>query len=222
MSKRKFAEPCAYCGKGNPGTRDHIPPQNLFAPPRPSDLITVPCCEACRRGWSNDDEYFRLAIVSAAAFQGSDAADRANEAVLRSLTKPSKAGFSRFVRASLVHVDVRSEVGIFLGKAPALKLNKRRFDRVAERIIRGLFWHEKRHPVPDQYIVLNRQSNFEPAVKALGAGASLFVEPRHIAGGAFAYTYASSAEDPSSSAWLSMIYGVIPFVGYTVKPKHLR
>jgi len=38
---------CVYCGKKLPLTKDHIPPKNLYSKPRPSNLITVPCCEKC-------------------------------------------------------------------------------------------------------------------------------------------------------------------------------
>ena len=37
-------------------------PENLFPSPRPSDLITVPCCRACNNQAHEDDEYLRLAV----------------------------------------------------------------------------------------------------------------------------------------------------------------
>jgi hypothetical protein len=179
--------------------------------------VTVPCCETCREGWSKDDEYFRLVVVSVSAFQGSEVADRANKAVLRSLHTKKRPGFTRLVNESLIHVDVQSEQGIYLGKSPAMKINKRRFDRVADRIIRGLYWHELRTRVPAGYDVMNRQSHFEPVLEQLGTGVAHFVEPRQIADGAFMYTIATVPEDPASSVWLSLLYGTIPFVGFTRK-----
>jgi hypothetical protein len=59
-SQPKKSGQCAYCGKKQPVTDDHIPPKNLFPKPRGSNLITVPCCEFCRKGWSENDEYFIL------------------------------------------------------------------------------------------------------------------------------------------------------------------
>lgn len=59
---------CYLCGKKASETpegkltRDHLPPRNLFPEPRPSDLITVPCCKQCNHNAHNDDEYLRLAV----------------------------------------------------------------------------------------------------------------------------------------------------------------
>jgi hypothetical protein len=60
---------CYLCGKKASETperkltRDHLPPKNLFLPPRPADLITVPCCYACNHQAHEDDEYLRLAVT---------------------------------------------------------------------------------------------------------------------------------------------------------------
>ena len=57
---------CVYCGALSPQTRDHVPPACLFPRPRPTDLVTVPACEACNAAFSMDDEYFRLAMLASA------------------------------------------------------------------------------------------------------------------------------------------------------------
>ena len=51
---------CYLCRKRTGTTRDHVPPKNLFPRPRPSNLITVPCCEKCNNRFSKHEEYFRL------------------------------------------------------------------------------------------------------------------------------------------------------------------
>jgi hypothetical protein len=59
-------EECYLCGKKASETpdgrltRDHIPPKNLFPPPLPEDLITVPCCYECNNAAHKDDEYLRF------------------------------------------------------------------------------------------------------------------------------------------------------------------
>ena len=56
---------CGKTGKETPEgklTREHVPPRNLFPEPRPSDLITVPCCGDCNHRAHEDDEYLRLAV----------------------------------------------------------------------------------------------------------------------------------------------------------------
>lgn len=51
---------CFNCGSTIDLTRDHIPPDNLFVPPLPSNLITVDCCRPCNSGFSMDDEAFMI------------------------------------------------------------------------------------------------------------------------------------------------------------------
>ncbi len=41
-------------------TRDHVPPDGLFCEPKPSNLITVPCCYECNNKHSDADEQFRV------------------------------------------------------------------------------------------------------------------------------------------------------------------
>src|SRR6266404_1118580 len=53
---------CYLCRSTQNLTRDHLPPKNLFPEPRPTNLITVPCCETCNKGFSNLDEQFRVFV----------------------------------------------------------------------------------------------------------------------------------------------------------------
>lgn len=210
---------CAYCGRAEPETMDHIPPQNLFPKPRPSNMITVPCCEGCRVGWSDDDEYFRVAIVSAIGTHENEYAQEVYRVLLRSMGKETKAGFASLIRKSLMKVEVQTEAGLYLGDVPAIKVNKKRCDRVAQRIIRGLFFHEKGHPVPEGYKVENRfyQFGFERIVKSLGNPP--FVEQRVIGNSIFIYTFASCTGEPDCTIWLSVFFRGLPFIGYTIKPE---
>ena len=56
---------CYLCGAEHGLTREHIPPKGLFPEPRPSDLITVPCCAKCNHANHKADERFRLFVSSA-------------------------------------------------------------------------------------------------------------------------------------------------------------
>lgn len=57
----KTDDRCYLCGSYKDLTRDHVPPKCLFPKPRPSDLLTLPCCYECNNSASDDDEYLRLA-----------------------------------------------------------------------------------------------------------------------------------------------------------------
>jgi hypothetical protein len=50
---------CYLCGKTDLITNDHVPPKGFFPEPRPSNLITVPCCSRCNNSFSKDDEAVR-------------------------------------------------------------------------------------------------------------------------------------------------------------------
>lgn len=47
---------CYLCGETRDLTRDHLPPECMFRPPLPSNLITVPCCRNCNESFKLDDE----------------------------------------------------------------------------------------------------------------------------------------------------------------------
>ncbi|HRH95986.1 MAG TPA: hypothetical protein PLB55_08640 [Prosthecobacter sp.] len=55
---------CYLCGAFDPKTRDHIPPRGFFPEPRPTNLITLPCCERCNNSCSKDDEAMRVWLSS--------------------------------------------------------------------------------------------------------------------------------------------------------------
>lgn len=115
---------CAYCGAPNAGTMDHLPPVSMFPPPKPSNLISIPCCEQCRRGWSKDDEYFRLAVVSCASLFPTPARDSVNEAVLRSMRREQSKKFARFICESLTHALLTNNQGVVVGESPAINIVK--------------------------------------------------------------------------------------------------
>ena len=55
---------CYACLIADADTKDHIPPQSFFPTPRPNNLITVPCCEKCNNGNSQEDDYVRFILTS--------------------------------------------------------------------------------------------------------------------------------------------------------------
>ena len=69
MTIQKKVGICALCGETLQVTREHVPPRNLYLPPRPRNTITVPVCGPCNHGYHLDDEYFRV-YVSAGAKPG--------------------------------------------------------------------------------------------------------------------------------------------------------
>src|SRR5690349_12698566 len=87
---RASGKACVYCAAMKHLTREHVPPKSLFAPPRPSDLITVPCCAVCNSSGSRDDEYLRLALCIRAETCDHPDAKAGFQALLRSLQNPKQ------------------------------------------------------------------------------------------------------------------------------------
>lgn len=139
---------CVYCGTIGPLTRDHIPPQNLFAKPRPSNLIAVPSCPPCNHSATRDDEYFRMTLSLREDLQQHPANDQLRRAVQRSFAKPQQARFTRAFFQGVRRVDVETPGGIYLGQQPVYEVDLRRLKRVAARIAKGSFIIDARCDFP--------------------------------------------------------------------------
>ncbi len=112
------------------------PPRCLFSKPRPSNLITVPCCVPCNRDAQKQDEYFRIAItagIDAAKFPR-ESADSAR--AVKSLSRAASLGFARKLLQS------------YDGNSGDLDIEVDRITIVLRRIVRGLFYHHTKVRLP--------------------------------------------------------------------------
>ncbi len=146
-----MGENCIYCGTRPATTRDHVPPKGLFPQPRPSGLVTVPCCEMCRKTQTLDDEYFIRMVAMRHDVDEHPAAKRTVEAVHRSFTKSRKQGFARALVKSVRYVDIHSKAGLYLGKAATYDVDLERLCGVIRRTTLGLFFEHLGERLPDDY-----------------------------------------------------------------------
>lgn len=214
---------CAYCGKYGPVSRDHIPPKNLFPKPRTADLITVPACEQCHSGSSKDDDYFRAALLTSELFEGNPEAERSMNELQRSLSERKGRRFLSLLVSSIEKVDVWSPQGsIYLGKKDAFRIDRERINAVLSRIIRGLYFHEMGHPVPQDYkVMVELQPQVNPKLRETVASIS-FNSPKVVGGGAFGYFFQRVDEDPKSTLWILHFFGCFPAVGFVLLPENKR
>ncbi len=231
MNKPKKMGKCAYCGKERSLTRDHIPPRNIFPKPRPSDLITVPCCEECRQGWSKDDEYFRSVIVNgASAFKGTeglqlnplgaDIQTRMEHKMLDSYARPEAKGYLHEIVGEMIDLTVTTTEGIHLPHLSGFKPNEGRLNRVAGRIVRGLFFREKKTPVPKDYRIdaVTFQGGLDSGMDELRDNLLGFppTNEQSIQGGDFQYCFWQLADYENATAWLAVFYRVpVNLIGFT-------
>jgi hypothetical protein len=87
----------------------------LFAQPRPTDLVTVPCCEACRKTQTLDDEYFIRMIAMRHDVGENPAAAGVVASVHRSFSKPNKLRFNKALVRSIKQIDLQTAAGVYLG-----------------------------------------------------------------------------------------------------------
>ncbi len=118
MSTIDFAV-CVYCGCAKADTADHVPPKLLFPVPRPSDLITVPCCRACNSSFQRDDQYLRAALLLRRDIADEPEAQAIMEAFFRSLERPQSYGFGKSFFDTMHMAEFRTTGGIYTGRIPA-------------------------------------------------------------------------------------------------------
>lgn len=183
---------CIYCGIVGALTNDHVPPRNLFSKPR-LGLITVPSCGRCNGSFKLDDEYFRLAITT-----GVDPKDFpvAVEAI-RKLGTPQKVRFAKSMLSNIQNSD--------------LHLDRPRLHRVIERIVRGLFWHQRRQVLPPQVEMRIWFTCFDEApiddMEFNSLLDALKQQHLHDVGkGVFSYRHVFDSDQPVFSAWHFRFY----------------
>ena len=132
--RRRHGEFCAYCGATKNLIDDHVPPKNLFPPPRPK-LITVPACKKCNGSAAKDDENFRLRLCLSQHVGDHPAAQKNREIIFRSLENPRAPGLRKGFVGDIHEVKLRSNYGLWLGKAVAYDVDLRRIHRVVERTV---------------------------------------------------------------------------------------
>jgi hypothetical protein len=123
---------CVFCG-GIATTRDHVPPRNLFIPPRPR-LITVPACETCNGSTSAFEDEFRVYV---GVKDGPDT--------------PEWFEFWRKGGHRAVHQNDRlrrnlSNLGLYArspfgGYGQTFRWPRENHHKVIEKITRGLYYH---------------------------------------------------------------------------------
>jgi hypothetical protein len=128
---------CYLCGATQDLTRDHVPPANLFPEPRPSNLITVPCCKACNQSYSLDDEAMRVWLAAAENRSTSGESIWREKVVSRTFYRSPalRASFARSL------VPVLAERHGIQFPAIAITIPDVRADRYFVRIVKGLLTH---------------------------------------------------------------------------------
>ena len=222
VSPKRPKPTCIYCGSRPETTRDHVPPKSLFAPPRPNNLITVPCCIECRDGQSRDDEYFVHMLAMREGTGETPSVRAARDAALRSLMKPAKIGFARSLLRSISEVEAYSTAGIYLGQRLSYNVDLDRFTNVIRRTTFGLFFHEYGQRLPTDhrcqvYALAGFQSARQDVTEIMRRFWGHAISGRRRDFGDSVFTYWTRPIDgpEGATSWAFVVYGFVPFYAFT-------
>lgn len=137
------SQPCVYCGDRPGDTQDHVPPRGFFQRKCPNDaqLLTVPCCEACRDSDQQTDTFVRDTL---AGLLEAEAHPYVNEHVTDRVSRSIQRGGKNLQRMIEVLKEKETVVltpdGPKLATLPALNLDAPEFDRFFERVGRAVLF----------------------------------------------------------------------------------
>ena len=215
----KFGE-CVYCGIYKTIDYDHIPPINIFSKPRPSNLIKVPSCHNCNGGSSKDDEYFWITLSIREDVINHPVVYQNRTIIDRAMNNPNKVELRKSFDNSIKISEAFSKCGIFIGEKHFLDVKLERLNRVAERIIKGLYYHHTNSILGKgfksvAYITdcVNTQSweNIKKLYESLR-----FEKSYRIGNNVFEYKYKVTYDNNKVSLWILKFYDKIHFFGATI------
>jgi hypothetical protein len=203
---------CAFCGKADPETRDHLPPKSFFPSPRPGNLITVPCCEVCRRGQSKDDETVRI-LLSLHYQAGLHPAIALLDPPQR-LAEVGAWRYATYFRRLIRRKFVETPLGLVL-PARDVMIEKEPFTRFLTRLTRGLHFHHAGERLPSDwtvYLVVEPMFVIPMVADIL---AKLRAEREiNIGNGVFSYKFAILPG--RTSGWLFKFYDGVELMTFAV------
>lgn len=208
MAKRKLGV-CAYCGKSDLLTRDHVIPRCLFPRPVPGDIPKVLVCSTCNNdAKSRDDDYLRDLLVTDA----NTSQHPITQALFQEkFTRAVQRDQSQLARDVLVHVrpvELVTPSGLFIRELYAFDAPEGRDKRIFGRIVRGLYQFYTGGTLPDNVdIEIQRifdTSAFRNLVHAMNQAGAQF---RKVGDGeVFCVQYLVLPDRPAASLWLLDFY----------------
>ena len=226
MSNKKKMGICPFCHENKKLTKDHIPPKNLFPKPRPNTLLKIPGCKECNEGTSKDDEYFRLMLSMRSEVGLNSLVSKNREKIVNSLFREQARGFLHRLFDNLNYSPTYTKQGIYVGEKPTYKIDDLRINKTAVKVIKGLFYHEFKIPVPKDWSVtaifdmtIQRDVNkqFLNTIKDI-MDFTMYADEKTIVKDGFSYRFKKFDEDKNNeSSWILRFYNKILFIGFVTK-----
>lgn len=201
MTQKVKNQLCVICGVREATTSDHVPPKGVFPKPRPSDLITVPCCFHCNNSSSKQDEEFRIFLSLQLGMETPGTRKLWKDAALRSLQHNQR--LRNHIIQNSWEVDIKTPAGIYLGKQRAVTMPARAHNSVLDRTVRGLYFHHFGHILGSRVAcrvapLKGLSADIEPTLGMMEFGS--------VGGDSFVYRYGRASDSPLDSMWLLLFY----------------
>jgi hypothetical protein len=208
---------CFWCGAPDPpeGSRDHVFPKNLFLPPRPEGLITVPACKDHNGVFSQDEEYFRD-FVLASSYSHPEGRRLWDTRTRSALAK--KPAYRARIAAELRKFEIRTAGGVFLGTIDALIADAPRINAVIRKMVRGLYYHLYAEPLgPVSFTIEQVRPDRSLPPAAIGVLRGL---PGRTDIGHVVYRFARAPDMPEAVAGWLAFFGRVGFFVIGVPGEH--
>ncbi|MBW2739067.1 MAG: hypothetical protein JRE64_09510 [Deltaproteobacteria bacterium] len=202
MARRRI---CSYCGERIATDKEHVFPRNLYPESKATSRVqrlTIPSCNICNNGWSDDEVHFRNML--ALAGQPNESRRELWETTIhRSLRQPDGARRIKDLVDSMrsVEIDGRPRHMVFPGQDP-------RVVRVVSKVVRGLcHHHEIMSAVPESRVWVDIMEYMVP---------EQFLSDltyAHLEKDIAEYRYSVIEDLGIQSAWLITFFERITFIG---------
>lgn len=213
MNRPPVIGQCVYCGQVAEQHDDHVPPKSLFPKPKPSNLITVPCCRGCNKSFEKDDEYFKTSVALCLDADGNAQVQQIIDGSVRALSRKERDAYRALYLSDARRVMVEGTSDLYLPSL-AITLSADRFQRFGRRLVRGLYYAEAGQRLPSNCQVQTCLNDVNFAVDLMNF---LLSQPAKIIdANVFAYRFAFDSDEPLFSAWILAFYGRLFIAGTTV------
>ena len=209
--KTKFGI-CSICGNKDELTREHIPPKGIFLSPRPKNTITVFSCKKCNHDTKLDDEYFRFWVTAGAHPQSKlgevwkdkvvGSSFRRSPALLKKIQDDHKRLIEHHSKTPLKTYDDNIVPDDLLSRC--YMVDAKRINRVACKIVRGLYFHHFSEPLPYnvELTVSDEPINLDILIKIIKARKGMVGGEE----GEFIYWFKFDDTEPYFSRWALFFY----------------
>jgi hypothetical protein len=222
MRRSRPERPCIYCGRVTDPTDDHVPPKLLLERPYPPNLLTVPACLRCNRGFARDDEYLRTTVSLHPGASATSAGRLALDSTLRALARPDAAKFAAHIRNHLRDSLVLDSHGKPAGQS--LDVDKNRINAAGSRMVRAFHYGETGVALSSSAKVkVGSRLDVGSRDAAIQTFAQLYFGLTKRSDREFgdALSYAAGFGD-GFSIWLLLLYGTMFWVGTATEAQQVK